>query len=125
MNSEKKVSELDVEKILFQIWKKVSVEIINRSGEMKTIKRMSKLTQETTISAFENDFFQEIDIFIGHVNCVSHQYEAQRKIKENLPNSHIAVHLDFAEDYSWHCRDEVQTVCFSLTQFPLNHVVVY
>ena len=40
---------------------------MNRSGEMKTNKRMKKLTKEATISDFQNNFFQEINIFIGHV----------------------------------------------------------
>ena len=55
---EGKISELGVVKISFQIWKKISVETIDRSGKMKTIKRMKKLTENATISDFQNYFFQ-------------------------------------------------------------------
>lgn len=90
------------------------MEIVNRSSEMS--KRMSKLTEEATISDLQNDLFQKTNTFIGHVKRVSNQYETQRKLKENLRNGHIAVHMDFAEDYSCRSQDEVQTAYLSLAQ---------
>ena len=50
---------------------------MNRSGKMRTIKIMKKLTEEATILDFQKNFFQKIGIFIGHVNRVPNQYEAQ------------------------------------------------
>ena len=86
-------------------------------------KRMSKLTEEATISDLQNDLFQKTNTFIGHVKRVSNQYETQRKLKENLRNGHIAVHMDFAEDYSCRSQDEVQTAYLSLAQVTLPLVV--
>ena len=45
------------------------MEIVNRSSEMS--KRMSKLTEEATISDLQNDLFQKTNTFIGHVKRVS------------------------------------------------------
>ena len=101
------------------------METLNRSGEMKTIKRMKKLTEGDYNLRFSNEFFQETDIFIGQVNLVLNQYEAQGQVKENLPNAHIAAHMDFPEDYSCRSQDEVQTAHFSLTQGTLHPVVVH
>ena len=98
---------------------------MNSSSEIKTMEKMNKLIEEATITDFQSDFFQEINIFFGHVNRVSNQYEAQRKLKENLANGHIGVKMDFAEDYSCRSQDEVQTAYFSLTQVTLHPVVVY
>ena len=50
---------------------------MNRSGKMRTIKIMKKLTEEATILEFQKNFFQKIGSFIGRANRVPSQYEAQ------------------------------------------------
>lgn len=48
-----------------------------------------------------------------------------RKLKDNLPEHDIIIQMDFAENFTCRCLDEVQTVYWNQTSVTLNHVVIY
>ena len=63
------------------------------------IKKMVLISEEKESDAFALAFLEEISEFREHAKRFSTQYKAQRILKENSKDVHVAIHLDFAEDY--------------------------
>ena len=78
-----------------------------RTRETKVIKKMVQISEEKESDAFALVFLEEISEFREHAKRVSTQYKAQRTLKENLKDGHVAIHLDFAEDYRCRSQEEV------------------
>ena len=68
---------------------------------------------------------KEIHSFRSHVNRVYTQFKQQKNLKENLPDNHVYIHMDFAEDYRCRSQNEIQSVYWSPTQVTIYPVVMY
>ena len=64
-------------------------------------------------------------VFREHDKRVSTQYKAQRTLKENLNDGHVAIHLDFTEDYRCRSQEEVQSAYWNTSTVTLHPAVVY
>ena len=104
-----KLDGMSKQRVTYKFWKKAEVEVKKRTGETKVIKKMVLISEEKESDAFALAFLEEISEFREHAKRVSTQYKAQRTLKENLKDGHVAIHLDFAEDYRCSSREEVQS----------------
>ena len=68
---------------------------------------------------------KEVHSFRSHVNRVYKQFKQQNNLKENLPDNHVYIHMDFAEDYRCRSQNEIQSVYWSPTQVTIYPVVMY
>ena len=68
---------------------------------------------------------RDVHSFRGHVNRVYTQFKQQKFLKENLPDNHVYIHMDFAEDYRCRSQEEIQSACWSPTQVTIHPVVMY
>ena len=63
--------------------------------------------------------------FTEHVDRLKTQYAQIRLLKQNLPQDHAVVHMDFKENYACRNVDEIQSAYFNQTCVTLYPVVVY
>ena len=101
-------------------WKRVEIE---EKGKKKYVTKIveSTLEKEEFVTKFEN----QIDEFGSHVERVSTQYSQIRTLKEKLPDHHMIIQMDFAENYSCRSLEEVQSAYFNQTTVTLHPMVVY
>ena len=52
------------------------------------------------------------------------QYKAQKTLKENLKDGHVAIHLDIAEDYRCRPQEEVKSAYWNKSTVTLHPAVV-
>jgi len=105
------------QRVTYEVWKKGEIEVKTKSVETRTIKKMKLIKEEQEL--------EEITEFRGHVYRVKTQYKAQRTLKENTKNGHIAIHLDFAEDYRCRSQEEVQSAYWNTASVTLHPAIVY
>lgn len=56
---------------------------------------------------------------------VKEQYFALRESKANLPDTHLAIQMDFAENFTCFAMNEIQSAYFNATSVTLHPIVVY
>lgn len=87
--------------IRYDQWKRVKVD----DGKLKT-----KLVQEVlTVGVFKEMFLKDVADFKEHTERVTNQFREVKYLKENLPNGHVIVQMDFAENYTCRSFEEVQS----------------
>ena len=74
---------------------------------------------------FKDILMKEVHSFRSHVNRLYTQFKQQKNRKENLPDNHVYIHMDFAEDYRCRSQNEIQsayrdTSCFCCNCFDHN-----
>ena len=73
---------------------------------MKIVKQ-TKSKQE-----FEHQFLLQVLEFRQHTERIRNQIRVQRKLKEDLPEKHAYIHMDFVKDYRCCSQEEIQSkVC--------------
>ena len=81
-----------------------------------------------TLQVLIDDFSEMLQAKIGrHIYNIKHQYATLRKLKENLTEEEVLLHVDFAENYLCKYATEIQAVHFgdSHKQVSLHTVVAY
>ena len=68
---------------------------------------------------------KEVHSFRSHVNRVYTEFKQQKNLKDNLPDNHVYIHMDFAEDYRCRSQNEIQSAYWSPTQVTIHPVVMY
>lgn len=63
--------------------------------------------------------------FQGHVDRVKTQYAAVSQLKENIPQGHVMLQMDFVENFSCVSADEVQSAYWNSSAVSLHPVVAY
>lgn len=63
--------------------------------------------------------------FIEHCDRVKAQYKALNNLKDNLPDKHVIVQMDFAENFTCSSADEVQSAYWNSTPVTLHPIIVY
>ena len=111
--------------VTYEFCKKAEVEMKKRTGETKVIKKMVLINEEKESDAIALAFLEEISEFREHAKRVSTQCKAQRTLKENLKDGHVAIHLDFAEDFRCRSQEEVQSAYWNTSTVTLHPAVVY
>ena len=114
------ISEKLPEDVFVSQWKRVDTE---EKGKKKTVTRVveSKMTKDQFIEHFET---QMID-FKEHVERVHTQYEQLKILKHELPEHHMIVQIDSAENYSCRSHEEVQSAYFNQSSVTLHPAVAY
>ncbi|XP_048247076.1 uncharacterized protein LOC125377504 [Haliotis rufescens] len=97
-------------------WKRVDVE-----GKKKM--KVVKITKNAT--DFKNYMLLEYAEFRDHVGRVKSQYAAFHELKDTLPDGHIIIQMDFAENFTCSSMDEIQSAYWNPTNVTLHPVVVY
>ena len=120
-----KLNGMSKQRVTYEFWKKAEVEVKKRTGETKVIKKMVLISEEKESDAFALAFLEEISEFREHAKRVSTQYKAQRTLKENLKDGHVAIHLDFADDYWCRSQEEIQSAYWNTLIVTLHPAVVY
>lgn len=103
--------------IKYQQWMKVSED----DGK----KRTKVVEKEVETEAFCKKFLEASTEFKEHVNRVNLQYKAMKELKDNLPEGHIIVQMDFSENFTCISADEVQSAYFNSSSVTLHPTVVY
>ena len=106
--------------IAFEVWQNEQVK-----HKEATIKRMTLVKKEQQMNEFKTTFIKELGDFRGHIHRVATQYNEIRYLRENLPDGHMTVQMDFAENYSCSHSSEIQSAYYSKPQVTLHPVVVH
>ena len=74
---------------------------------------------------FKDILMKEVHSFLSHVSRAYTQFKQQKNLKEDLPDNHVYIHMDFAEDYRFRSQNEIQSAYWSPTQVTIHPVVMY
>ena len=114
---EEYLSEIKEENVSLPQWKKV---------ELPDGKKKTKIVEE---NLSKQEFVQKAQTqaadFIEHCDRVKAQYKAMGNLKDNLPDGHCLVQMDFAENFTCTSADEVQSAYWNGTAVTLHPVVIY
>ena len=86
---------------------------------------MKMVTETLNRSEFRKRIVDDFHNFYSHVSRIFCQFKEQRNIEENLPDSHVYIHMDFAEDYKCRSQNEVRSAYWSQIQVTIHPVVMY
>lgn len=114
------ISDTLPERIQVPQWKRVEVE---ERGKRKLVMRV--VDTDMTKEDFLNHIDTQKQTFSDHVDRVKTQYTEIRNLKQNLPDDHVVIHMDFAENFSCRNSDEIQSAYFNQTSVTLHPVVLY
>ena len=89
------LTEIKVDPVRYMVWKKVQIEVNNKTKEKMKILNVSAAKEE-----FIKVVKEEIMEFKDHVERVKNQYNQVKRLKEILPNNNVLVQMDFVEDYN-------------------------
>ena len=86
---------------------------------------MKLVSQTHPYLQFKDILIKEVHLFRSRVNRVYTQFKQQKNLKENVPDNHVYIHMDFAEDYRCKSQNEIQSAYWSTTQVTIHPVVMY
>ena len=89
------------------------------------LKKMKMVLQTHPYLQFKDILMKEVHSFRSLVNRVYTQFKQQKNLKENLPDNHVYIHMDFAKDYRCRSQNEIQLAFWSPTQVAIHPVVMY
>ena len=122
---ETKLETIKEKLVSYDTWRKVLVDKKMKNGDTKQIRKMKIIHEQSPLKEFISSFKREIEEFREHVSRVNAQYSAQHFLKENLKVGHVAIHMDFSEDYNCRSQDEVQSAYWNNISVTLHPVIVY
>ena len=109
----------------YEGWQKVNVVCKSKSGAKKKQEKMKIVKQTKPKQEFEDQFLLQVLEFRQYTERIRNQLRMQRKLKEDLPEKHVYIHMDFAEDYRCHSQEEIQSAYWGQTQVTIHPVVQY
>lgn len=92
-------------------WKNVTEIRDTIKGKM-TVKAMTKVENNCTVSDLCIRFQEELIKLMSHQYRIFHQYSAIKTIKENMTSSECVLQVDFSENYSCKAATEIQAMHF-------------
>ena len=111
------LNELEDGKLVdYTEWKRVEVDGKKKMKIIKVQKSKEEFT-ETMVNEYEQ--------FLNHAARVKTQYSALRILKSNLPDTHLVIQMDFAENFTCGAMNEIQSAYFNPTSVTLHPVVIY
>ena len=81
--------------------------------------------EEQTKEDFLESFISQIKEFREYVLRISTQYKQLRFLKDSLSDDQLIVQMDFAENYSCHSLDEIQSAYWNQTTVTFHPTVIY
>ena len=105
------------EELSYSQWKRVEL----ADGKKTTLVVEKKLKKEEFVTVAR----KEISELLEHIHRVITQYAKVNTPKENLPQGHIILHMDFAENFIFYSVDEVQSAYWNNIAVTLHHIVAY
>lgn len=87
-----------------------------------TTNAMEHALDETNREAFKKLRVSEVREFKEHTYKVQTQ---SRRLKQNLPDDEIIVHMDFLENYTCKSAEEFQSAYWNQSNITLHTVVAY
>lgn len=99
------------------------IEKVKDDGTKTTV--MDRVEVTTDIQSFLKEFKLRLRTYIQHVHTWRWQAHAYDACHENLPEDHIMVALDFAENHTFLEKEEVQTLHWSSNQATILPMVVH
>ena len=103
--------------VKYRQWKKIPVD------ENKFRWKEFEATQQK--DDFIKLFMKSYDNFKQHVHRVQVQYSEIRRLRETMPEDHVLIWMDFAENYNCCHLEEVQSAYWNATMVSLHTMVVY
>ncbi|XP_025828833.1 uncharacterized protein LOC112904017 [Agrilus planipennis] len=102
-------------------------EVIEKAGKKIKVTKNVKEETESTGKALMEKFEITLEEFKRHIYYIKTQYRNYRKCIDELTTNEIALHIDFSENYSCKCFEEVQSHHFggSRNQVSLHTGVIY
>jgi hypothetical protein len=88
-------------------------------------KRIKRIQYSVEKPEFVTKFINQMPLFKAHATRVIAQYKAVHTLKNNLPDGHITVQMDFAENWSVATCREIQSAYFAKDQLTIHPVVVH
>ena len=113
------------ESVLWKQWTQVPVKQKRPNGQTVEKKRWILDVKTAPYQEFLEQFIDALKFFRGHVYRASHQYDALKQNRTNLPANEIITWMDFAENYSIRYEDEIMSHHWSQQQVTLHPVVIY
>ncbi|CAH0553686.1 unnamed protein product [Brassicogethes aeneus] len=110
----------------YEKWITKTVEI-NIKGEIKNVKKTIKEKIHCTKGQMIEVFEIMLPKLLKHIYNRNHQYKEIDKMKVNLKEGEVVVHMDFSENFACKYSAEIQSMHFggSRQQVSLHTVVVY
>jgi len=87
--------------------------------------RWKEIEEKSSKEEFKEIMQRELSAFRDHVDRVTTQYREMKKLRENLPDGHALVWVDFAENYSCSSVEEIQSAYWNTSMITLHTMVVY
>ena len=114
--TEKLTSLKDMDRIEYEEWRSV---LVDGKKKMKIVK----------VSVTGHEFIvlmvKEYELFLEHIQRVAAQYRALHDLKGTLPQGHVIIQMDFAENFMCQTMDEIQSAYWNATSATLHPVVIY
>lgn len=88
-------------------------------------KRMKCTTETKQTEDFVPLMMESVPAFRRHLERVSAQFHAVKELKQRLPDGHIVVQMDFAENFTHQAPEEIQSAYWCQTQTSLHPAVAY
>lgn len=89
-------------------------------------KKKKRIVKVVKVAAeFREYMLKQNELFFQHVDHVSTQYKALTDLKNNLPDGHVIVQMDFAENFTCQTLDEIQSAYWNATPVTIHPVVAY
>lgn len=105
------------ENVSFSVWERKETD-----GKMKSILTKKELRKEEYIDMIK----KHIQSFRQHLHRISEQYKQIKELKEKLPENHVIVHMDFAENFLCQSVEAPQGAgYFNATYVSLHPTVIY
>ncbi|XP_072023524.1 uncharacterized protein [Amphiura filiformis] len=118
--AKEKIENLNHENITYREWRKTEVPYKDKMVKKTALKEVTEAK-----GSFIDKFVKEMEEFKAHVKRVKTQYEQTRLLRQNLPDSHVTVQVDFAENYVCSYAEEVQSAYYSKQQVTLHPAVMH
>ncbi|MES9879799.1 MAG: hypothetical protein ABW185_02860 [Sedimenticola sp.] len=111
-----KLETIKDDEIMYTEWKKVEDKGHMRWKQVQTVQPKSEFIEQ---------FMKDVDAFREHVERVKIQYGQMKKLREDLPDGHVMIWMDFAENFTCTALEEVQSAYWTSDMVTLHTSVIY
>ena len=119
-----KLQMIPHDSVAFHTWKSVE-HSYGRTSQKKSTMKTKLITQTMSRQCFIDTVMEEVSLMRAHISRVKAQYKAVREIKNRLPTNHVTVQMDFAENWTAHAKEEVQSAYYNQEQFTIHPIVCH
>ena len=113
----------NVRVVKFERWEKEDVVYGKDSDKSSSRNHLAK--KEEPFEQFCAGFIQEMNEFKMHASRVAGQYAAIQELKQRLSVNHATIQMDFAENFTCHYMEEVQSAYYNKSQVTIHPMVVH